>query len=185
MTFIEPAPPLRANMTPASQLLENASDAKHRRAMFFAGNTGEQRGSARITYIAYRHTYIQTDRTTDIHTYITLHNITLLYFTLHYITLHYITYIHTLHYTTLHFSRHFPQRPCRNLAGAPGTRVLQTVFSEASFLTCTLFLRPRVHTTATGPAAATPQGKMGTPREGHSSPGKAHQGCSGQGRARK
>ena len=27
------------------------------------------------------------------------------------------------------------------LRGAPGTRVLQTVFSEASFLTCTLFLR--------------------------------------------
>ena len=27
------------------------------------------------------------------------------------------------------------------LRGAPGTRVLQAVFSEASFLTCTLFLR--------------------------------------------
>ena len=35
-----------------------------------------------------------------------------------------------------------------------------------------------MHTTATKPAAATPQGKMGTQREGHSSPGKAHQGCS-------
>ena len=43
-------------------------------------------------------------RQTDIHTYITLHNITLHYITLHCITLHYITYIHTyILYTHTYF----------------------------------------------------------------------------------
>ena len=70
------------------------------------------------------------------------------------------------------------------LSGAPGTRVLQTVFFRRPVSSPARCFyggqRPRVHTTATGPAAATPQGKIGTQREGHSSPGKAHQGCSGK-----
>ena len=39
------------------------------------------------------------------------------------------------------FSRAFFRSVSVAIKGAPGTRVLQTVFSEVSFLTCTLFLR--------------------------------------------
>ena len=41
----------------------------------------------------------------------------------------------------LFFFAPFSAASLSQLRGAPGTRVLQTVFSEASFLTCTLFLR--------------------------------------------
>ena len=51
---------------------------------------------------------------------------------------------------------------------------LHAVFTEGGVLACTRRLPARSR-----------DGKMGTQREGHSSPGKAHQGCSGQGGARK
>ena len=54
-----------------------------------------------ITYII----YIQTNKHTYKHTYITLHYITLHYITLHYITLNYITlhYVHTYLRTYVHY----------------------------------------------------------------------------------
>ena len=61
-----------------------------------------------------------------------------------------------------------------------GTRVLQTVFPEAGFLTCTLFLRKAassLHTKATGPAAAVAQARGG---QGSEAVSEGERSCSAQ-----